>query len=107
MMSPLGGSRSPPAPEMEMHDPAGLLEIAAFVAILRNSPVPIMFERRACALEQVHGFYCTIAGGKPRQCYVRFGSKAPCATQKPMSAKADSGHPRRCEREERPPSAVS
>jgi hypothetical protein len=53
---------------MEMHDPAGLLEIAAFVAILRNSPVPIMFERRACALEQVHGFCCTIAGGKPRQC---------------------------------------
>jgi hypothetical protein len=37
MISPLGGSLSPPAPEMEMHDPAGLLEIAAFVAILRNS----------------------------------------------------------------------
>jgi hypothetical protein len=37
MISPLGGSRSPPAPEMEMHEPAGLLEIAAFVAILRNS----------------------------------------------------------------------
>jgi hypothetical protein len=37
MISPLGGSRSPPAPEMEMHDSAGLLEIAAFVAILRNS----------------------------------------------------------------------
>jgi hypothetical protein len=37
MISPLGGSRSPPAPQMEMHEPAGLLEIAAFVAILRNS----------------------------------------------------------------------
>ena len=36
MISSLGGSCSPPAPEMEMHDPASLLKIAAFVAILRN-----------------------------------------------------------------------
>ena len=37
MISTLGGSRSPPASEVEMHDRAGLLEIAAFVVILRNS----------------------------------------------------------------------
>ena len=37
MISTLGGSRSPPASEMEMHDLAGLLEIAAFVGELRNS----------------------------------------------------------------------
>jgi hypothetical protein len=37
MISTLGGSRSPPASEMEMHDLAGLLEIAAFVEGLRNS----------------------------------------------------------------------
>jgi hypothetical protein len=37
MISTLGGSRSPPAPDMEMHDPAGLLEIAAFVGVLCNS----------------------------------------------------------------------
>jgi len=37
MISTLGGSRSPPASEVEMHDRANLLEIAAFVVILRNS----------------------------------------------------------------------
>ena len=37
MISTLGGSRSPPASEVEMHDRAGLLEIASFVVILRNS----------------------------------------------------------------------
>ena len=35
---------------MEMHDPASLLKIAAFVAILRNSTGGV-FERRACAHE--------------------------------------------------------
>jgi hypothetical protein len=37
MISTLGGSRSPPASEMEMRDLACLLEIAVFVAGLRNS----------------------------------------------------------------------
>ena len=37
MISTLGGSRSPPASEVETHDRVGLLEIAAFVVILRNS----------------------------------------------------------------------
>jgi hypothetical protein len=79
MISPLGGSRFPPTPEMEMHDPAGLLEIAAFVAILRNST-----GSRSCWIGELvrtkqirtYGFCRIIAGGKPRQCYVRFGSKA-------------------------------
>jgi hypothetical protein len=37
MISTLGGSRSPPASDVEMHDPTALLEIAAFVGVLRNS----------------------------------------------------------------------
>ena len=37
MISTLGGPRSPPALEMEMHYLAGLFEIAAFVGGLRNS----------------------------------------------------------------------
>jgi hypothetical protein len=37
MISTLGGSRFPPASEMEMRDLACLLEIAVFVARLRNS----------------------------------------------------------------------
>ncbi len=37
MISTLGGYRSPQASEMEMHDLADLLEIAAFVGELRNS----------------------------------------------------------------------
>ena len=37
MISTLGGSRSPPASDVEMHDPAALIEIAAFVGVLGNS----------------------------------------------------------------------
>src|SRR6476646_6378430 len=95
MMSPLGGSRCPPAPEMEMHNPAGLLEIAAFVAILRNST-----GSRSCSSGELvrtkqirtHGFCRIIAGGKPRQCYVRFGSKADiCGAKRHVCFAPESG----------------
>jgi hypothetical protein len=86
MISPLGGSRAPPASEVEMHDRAGLLEIAAFVVILRNSTGGAVHCSNAELLRMkqihTHGFCRVIAGATPRQCYVRFRSKADmCSAQ--------------------------
>src|SRR5262245_35283468 len=73
---PLGGCRFPPASEMEMHDPIGLLKLAALVAILRNSICS-----KSCSsaelvcMKQIRTYeFC-----KPRQCYVRFGPEADIA----------------------------
>ncbi len=70
---PLGGCRFPPASEMEMHDPFGLLKLAAFVAILRNS-----IRSRSCSSAELVGMkqIRTYEFCEPRQCYVRFGSEA-------------------------------